>query len=104
MFYSQQGRQVYYLLFDSVQFSLQRLLVQLRGIDPVAAEVCYHQSCYLNYTRFLRTKPISTAVDTKYTELFNIQSSVRGLLSQGLSIIKKFSVSPNYATFSKITF
>ena len=36
MFYSPQG-QVHYLLFDSVQFSLQRLLSQLRGIDPVAA-------------------------------------------------------------------
>lgn len=56
--------------YNSMEFSFQKLLVQLRGLDPVAAEVCYHHSCYVNYTRFMCTAPNNTPVDTEYTKSF----------------------------------
>eukprot|EP00057_Strongylocentrotus_purpuratus_P019489 XP_011673963.1 PREDICTED: uncharacterized protein LOC105442958 [Strongylocentrotus purpuratus] len=34
----------------------EKILMQIRGKDPVALEVRYHLSCYQNYTRFLTKK------------------------------------------------
>ncbi|GBN94985.1 hypothetical protein AVEN_9906-1 [Araneus ventricosus] len=43
----------------ALQKNDEEILLQIREIDLVAIEVCYHSSCYKKYTRFL-TRPAST--------------------------------------------
>ncbi|GBO09253.1 hypothetical protein AVEN_125385-1 [Araneus ventricosus] len=43
----------------ALQKNDEEILLQIRGKDLVAIEVCYHSSCYKKYTRFL-TRPAST--------------------------------------------
>ena len=46
-------------------------MVQLQGIDPVAAEVCYRHSCYASYTCFMHKSSTQATVDTKYSRAFH---------------------------------
>ena len=52
------------------------LLLQIQDKDCVAIEVQYHLSCYKDFTRYLSKPAFSqtkaTAVDTKYTEAYDI--------------------------------
>ena len=51
--------------------SFQVLLLHLENVDPVASEVRYHHTCYMQYTRFMRerTEP-RKPIDMKYSTAF----------------------------------
>ena len=48
------------------------ILVHIRDKDCVAIEVCYHKTCYKNYTRFLSKRSIDAPVDSVYTTSYKV--------------------------------
>ncbi|GBN19187.1 hypothetical protein AVEN_189892-1 [Araneus ventricosus] len=58
------------LLKAALQKKDEGMLLQIRGKDLVAMKVCYHSSCYKNYTRFL-TRPASVTKEDKRQHSFS---------------------------------
>lgn len=48
------------------------ILVHIRDKDCVAIEVCYHKTCYKNYTRFLSKESIDAPVDSVHATAYKI--------------------------------
>ena len=48
------------------------ILVHIRDKDCVAIEVCYHKTCYKNYTHFLSKRSIDAPVDSVYATSYKV--------------------------------
>ena len=50
----------------------ENILIHIKDKDCVAIEVCYHKTCYKNYTRFLSKPHVDKAMDSVFNTAYKL--------------------------------